>query len=67
MYFVRSLRTVKSPAELETALSMVVLQSSYFDAYHKLVHVLLAEVLAIFNYEFVKVPAAPWLEITKLM
>jgi hypothetical protein len=47
------------------ALSMVeVSQASYLDAWNRLVHELQpAEMLAQFSYEFVKLPAAPWMEL----
>ena len=42
---------------------MVISQISFFDAWNRLVHELqLAEWLAHFSFEFVKVPAAPWTE-----
>jgi hypothetical protein len=41
----------------------MVSQGSYLDAWNRLVHELqLAETLAQFSYEFVKLPAAPWME-----
>jgi hypothetical protein len=52
-----------------TALRLaVVLQASYHDAWTRLVHELQpAEWLAQFSYEFVKLPAAPWMEFFNLM